>query len=82
MHELKDHKLDPYLKPDIFRANQYEYSVFDSYMKANNLTCKEIFDEISEKYIKKDNFKYTVNKYIVSNPIISEKIFLGIKENS
>ena len=79
MYEIKDHKLDQYLKADIFRGNQYEYQAFDDYMKKNNLTCKDIFDEISEKYVKKDNFKYIVNKYIVSNPIISEIPRFSIK---
>ena len=63
--------MDQYLKADIFRGNQYEYLVFDDYMKGKSMTNKDIFDEINEKYIKKDNFKYLVNKYIVSNPIIS-----------
>ena len=42
------------------------------------MTCKDIFDEINEKYIKKDNFKYLVNKYIVSNPIISIFFFFNV----
>ena len=76
MFELKDHKLEDNLKIDIFRGNKYEHNVLDDYMKAKNLTSKDIFSEISEKYIKKNSFKYLVNKYIVSNPLISHINFI------
>jgi len=76
LFELKDHKLDDNLRIDIFRGNKYEHKVLDEYMKAKNLTSKDIFNEINEKYIKNSNFKYLVNKYIMSNPLISSINFI------
>lgn len=74
LYELKDHKVEDSLKPDIFRGNKYEFRALDDYLKANNMRCKDILDEINEKYVKKNNFKYIVNKYIVNNPIISNRL--------
>lgn len=71
LYQLKDHKVEDGLKADIFRGNKFEFAVLDDFLKSKALTCKDIFDEINNKYVKNNNFKYIVNKYIVNNPIIS-----------
>lgn len=60
------------LQPEIFRANKVEQKYLDEYLKGKGLKPKDIFDYISANYIDKKNFKYSVNKYIVANPLISK----------
>ncbi len=69
---MKDHPMPNELQPEIFRSNKIEYKHMDEYLKGKGLKPKDIFDYISSKFIEKKNFKYTVNKYIVPNPLISK----------